>query len=137
AGAVDGPGQRQEAMSAAFDLRMMRRAIELAQLGRYTNHPNPRVGCVLTQGEQIVGEGWHAKAGEAHAEVRALEAAGDSARGATTYVTLEPHCYHGRTPPCTDALIRAGVKRVVCGTLDPNPKVSGAGTHQVVASALR
>jgi diaminohydroxyphosphoribosylaminopyrimidine deaminase/5-amino-6-(5-phosphoribosylamino)uracil reductase len=123
-------------MSEAFDLRMMRRAIELALLGRYTNHPNPRVGCVIAQGEQVVGEGWHAKSGEAHAEARALAAAGDKARGATAYVTLEPHCYHGRTPPCTDALIRAGVKRVVCGALDPNPQVSGAGIKQLVASGI-
>lgn len=123
-------------MSAGLDLQMMRRAIELALLGRYTNHPNPRVGCVIAQGEQIVGEGWHARSGEAHAEARALEAAGARARGATAYVTLEPHCYHGRTPPCTDALIRAGVKRVVCGALDPNPKVSGAGLKQLAASGI-
>ena len=123
-------------MSAELDLRMMHRAIELALRGRYSNHPNPRVGCVLAQGEQIVGEGWHAKSGEAHAEVRALAAAGDKVRGATAYVTLEPHCYHGRTPPCTDALIRAGVQRVVCGTLDPNPKVSGAGIKQLAASGI-
>jgi diaminohydroxyphosphoribosylaminopyrimidine deaminase/5-amino-6-(5-phosphoribosylamino)uracil reductase len=121
---------------APFDERMMRRAIELALLGRYSNHPNPRVGCVLTQGERIVGEGWHRKWGEAHAEARALAAAGDGARGSTAYVTLEPHCYHGRTPPCTDALIRAGVRRVVCGALDPNPKVSGAGVKQLVASGI-
>src|SRR4030095_10461490 len=116
------------------DEERARGAIELAQLGRYSNQPNPRVGCVLTVGEQIVGEGWHAKSGEAHAEVRALAAAGDRARGATAYVTLEPHCYHGRTPPCTDALIRAGVKRVVCGTVDPNPKVGGEGVKQTSAS---
>jgi diaminohydroxyphosphoribosylaminopyrimidine deaminase/5-amino-6-(5-phosphoribosylamino)uracil reductase len=119
-----------------FDEQMMRRAIELALLGRYSNHPNPRVGCVLTLGEQVVGEGWHRKWGEAHAEARALAAAGDKARGATAYVTLEPHCYHGRTPPCTDALIRAGVRRVVCGALDPNPKVSGAGVKQLAASGV-
>ncbi|HEY7638269.1 MAG TPA: bifunctional diaminohydroxyphosphoribosylaminopyrimidine deaminase/5-amino-6-(5-phosphoribosylamino)uracil reductase RibD [Steroidobacteraceae bacterium] len=115
---------------------MMRRALELARLGRYTNQPNPRVGCVITFGARIIGEGWHRKRGEAHAEVRALEAAGDSARGATAYVTLEPHCYQGRTPPCTDALIRAGVKRVVCGALDPNPQVSGAGVKQLLASGI-
>jgi len=123
-------------MSAAFDLRMMRRAIELAQLGRYTNHPNPRVGCVIAQGERIVGEGWHRKWGEAHAEVRALQAAGDAARGATAYVTLEPHSFHGRTPPCTDALIRAGVRRVYCGALDPNPKVHGDGVRQLGAAGI-
>ena len=123
-------------MFSSFDERMMRRALELAQLGRYSNHPNPRVGCVLALGERIVGEGWHRKSGEAHAEVTALAAAGDNARGATAYVTLEPHCFHGRTPPCTDALIRAGVQRVVCGMLDPNPKVSGAGVKQLVASGI-
>ena len=123
-------------MFSQFDERMMRRALELARLGRYSNHPNPRVGCVLALEEQIVGEGWHRKSGEAHAEVLALAAAGERARGATAYVTLEPHCFHGRTPPCTDALIRAGVKRVVCGMLDPNPKVSGAGVKQLVASGI-
>ncbi len=119
-----------------FDEGMMRRAIELAQLGRYTTDPNPRVGCVITRDERIVGEGWHRKSGEAHAEALALAAAGEAARGATAYVTLEPHCHRSRTPPCTDALIRAGVQRVVCGTLDPNPKVSGAGIKQLVASGL-
>jgi diaminohydroxyphosphoribosylaminopyrimidine deaminase/5-amino-6-(5-phosphoribosylamino)uracil reductase len=114
----------------------MQRAIELAQLGRYTNHPNPRVGCVIAQGERIVGEGWHRKWGEAHAEVRALEEAGERARGATVYVTLEPHSFQGRTPPCTTALIRAGVKRVVCGALDPNPKVYGEGVRQLEAAGV-
>jgi diaminohydroxyphosphoribosylaminopyrimidine deaminase/5-amino-6-(5-phosphoribosylamino)uracil reductase len=123
-------------MSAAFDEAMMRRAIELARLGRFSNHPNPRVGCVIVRDGTIVGEGWHRKSGEAHAEARALAAAGDNARGATAYVTLEPHCYQGRTPPCTDALIRARVKRVVCGSLDPNPKVSGAGIEQLAASGI-
>lgn len=114
----------------------MRRAIELAWLGRFTTQPNPRVGCVIAQGEQIVGEGWHRKAGEAHAEVLALRAAGEAARGATAYVTLEPHCFHGKTPPCTDALIRAGVARVVCGVLDPNPKVHGAGVRQLQQAGI-
>jgi diaminohydroxyphosphoribosylaminopyrimidine deaminase/5-amino-6-(5-phosphoribosylamino)uracil reductase len=120
-----------------FDERMMRRAIELALLGRYTNQPNPRVGCVLTQGERVVGEGWHRKWGEAHAEVRAIEAAGGEARGATAYVTLEPHSYQGRTPPCTDALIHAGVRRVICGALDPNPKVHGDGVRQLSAAGVQ
>lgn len=120
-----------------LDQAMMRRAIELADRGRYSNHPNPRVGCVITQGERIVGEGWHRKWGEAHAEVHALEAAGEAARGATAYVTLEPHCYQGRTPPCTDALIRAGVRRVVCGAPDPNPRVRGAGVRQLEAAGLQ
>ena len=112
-----------------FDRRMMRHALTLAERGRYTTHPNPRVGCVIVQDSQIVGEGWHRKWGEPHAEPLALEAAGDSARGATVYVTLEPHSYQSRTPPCTDALIRAGVRRVICGTLDPNPKVHGDGVR--------
>lgn len=118
-------------MFCEFDYRMMQRALELAERGRYTTHPNPRVGCVIVQGERIVGEGWHRKWGEPHAEPLALAAAGAAARGATAYVTLEPHCYHGRTPPCTDALIRAGVKRVVCGALDPNPRVAGQGIAQL------
>jgi diaminohydroxyphosphoribosylaminopyrimidine deaminase / 5-amino-6-(5-phosphoribosylamino)uracil reductase len=123
-------------MFSAFDERMMRRAIALAQLGRYTADPNPRVGCVIARDERVVGEGSHRKSGEAHAEALALANAGEAARGATAYVTLEPHCHRSRTPPCTDALIRAGVKRVVCGTLDPNPKVSGAGVKQLVASGV-
>jgi diaminohydroxyphosphoribosylaminopyrimidine deaminase/5-amino-6-(5-phosphoribosylamino)uracil reductase len=123
-------------MFCAFDERMMRRAIELAQLGRYTTDPNPRVGCVIARDERVVGEGSHRKSGEAHAEALALAVAGEAARGATAYVTLEPHCHRSRTPPCTDALIRAGVKRVVCGTLDPNPKVSGAGVEQLLASGV-
>jgi diaminohydroxyphosphoribosylaminopyrimidine deaminase/5-amino-6-(5-phosphoribosylamino)uracil reductase len=128
-------------MSAAgafseLDRRMMTRALELANRGRYTNHPNPRVGCVIAQGERVLGEGWHRKWGEAHAEVRALEEAGAAAMGATAYVTLEPHSYHGRTPPCTDALIRAGVARVICGALDPNPKVHGEGVRQLEAAGV-
>jgi len=121
---------------SAFEERMMRRAIELAQQGRYSNHPNPRVGCVLAQGETVVGEGSHLKWGEAHAEVHALRMAGEAARGAHCYVTLEPHSYHGRTPPCTQALIRAGVARVVCGALDPNPQVHGEGLRQLRAAGI-
>lgn len=120
----------------AFDRRMMERALELARRGLYTNHPNPRVGCVIVQGERIVGEGWHRKWGEPHAEVNALREAGDAARGGDVYVTLEPHSYHGRTPPCTEALIRAGVRRVVCGALDPNPKVLGNGVQQLRAAGV-
>jgi diaminohydroxyphosphoribosylaminopyrimidine deaminase/5-amino-6-(5-phosphoribosylamino)uracil reductase len=121
---------------SAFDHQMMRRALELAALGRCTSHPNPRVGCVIAQGERIVGEGWHRKWGEPHAEPLALAAAGAAARGATVYVSLEPHSYHGRTPPCTDALIRAGVKKVVCGALDANPKVHGQGVAQMQAAGV-
>lgn len=123
-------------MFTDFDHQMMRRAIELAALGRYSTHPNPRVGCVVVQGDRIVGEGAHRRAGELHAEPIALQAAGDAARGSTVYVTLEPHCHKSRTPPCTDALIRAGVKRVVCGTLDPNPQVHGAGMQQLAQAGI-
>jgi diaminohydroxyphosphoribosylaminopyrimidine deaminase/5-amino-6-(5-phosphoribosylamino)uracil reductase len=124
-------------MFSAFDERMMRRAIELAKLGRHTTQPNPCVGCVITRGERIVGEGWHRKWGEPHAEVLALQAAGEEASGATAYVTLEPHSYQGRTPPCTAALIRAGVSRVVSGVLDANPKVSGEGVRQLQAAGIQ
>lgn len=120
-----------------LDVLHMRRAIELAWLGRYTTHPNPRVGCVIAHRERVVGEGWHRRAGEAHAEVLALEQAGEAARGASVYVTLEPHCFTGRTPPCTQALIRAGVARVVCAMLDPNPKVHGRGIEELRAAGIQ
>lgn len=123
-------------MFSAFDEQMMRRALELAERGRYTTQPNPRVGCVITQGDRIVGEGWHRKSGEAHAEPLALQAAGSATKGATAYITLEPHSYHSRTPPCTEALIRAGIKRVFCGALDPNPKVHGEGVRQLQAAGV-
>ncbi len=96
-------------MSAALDEKMMRRALELARNGLYSCDPNPRVGCVIEWNGGTLGEGWHAKAGEAHAEIAALEAAGASARDATVYVTLEPCNHHGRTPPCVDALIEARI----------------------------
>ena len=105
----------------------MARALTLARRGLYSSDPNPRVGCVLLQNGDIVGEGWHERAGEAHAEVIALEAAGWRARGATVYVTLEPCCHYGRTPPCTKALLQAGVARVVAAMRDPNPQVAGQG----------
>ena len=111
----------------ADDYRQMARALALAQRGLYSVDPNPRVGCVLIQQGEVVGEGWHQRAGEAHAEVIALDAAGERARGATAYVTLEPCCHHGRTPPCTDALLAAGVARVVAAMSDPNPQVAGRG----------
>jgi diaminohydroxyphosphoribosylaminopyrimidine deaminase/5-amino-6-(5-phosphoribosylamino)uracil reductase len=119
-------------MFSDFDRRAMTRALELAARGLETTDPNPRVGCVITQGEEIVGEGWHERAGEPHAEVNALRAAGPKAAGATTYVTLEPCSHHGRTPPCVDALIAARVARVIFAAEDPNPRVSGRG-----AEALR
>lgn len=123
-------------MFTELDQTMMRRALALAELGRYTTHPNPCVGCVIVQGERVVGEGWHRKWGEPHAEPLALAAAGAAARGATVYVTLEPHSYQGRTPPCTDALIRAGVARVFCATLDANPQVQGTGVRQLQAAGI-
>ena len=123
-------------MFTPIDHQHMTRALELAELGRYTTQPNPRVGCVIAQGERIVGEGWHRKQGEPHAEPLALAAAGEQARGATAYVTLEPHCFHSRTPPCTDALIKAGVRRVVCAMVDPHPSVAGAGIEQLRAAGI-
>jgi diaminohydroxyphosphoribosylaminopyrimidine deaminase / 5-amino-6-(5-phosphoribosylamino)uracil reductase len=103
------------------------RALELAERGRGTTHPNPVVGAVVVAGGEIVGEGWHERPGGPHAEVVALEAAGDRARGAALYVTLEPCAHHGRTPPCVDAIVAAGIARVVVGAADPNPKTDGQG----------
>ena len=109
----------------AVDVECMRHALGLAALGTNTTDPNPRVGCVLTRADIIVGEGWHERAGGDHAEVRALQAAGSGARGTTAYVTLEPCASQGRTPPCTSALIAAGVRRVVYASPDPNPRMQG------------
>src|SRR3954462_7939318 len=110
-------------MSAAADNEFMARALELAANGLYTTTPNPRVGCVIVRDGEIVGEGWHERAGEAHAEVHALRAAGARAQGASAYVTLEPCAHRGRTPPCAEALVDAGVSRVVAAMVDPNPLV--------------
>lgn len=118
------------------DHRYMARALALAARGLYSTDPNPRVGCVLVQRGEVVGEGWHARAGEPHAEVLALRAAAERARGATAYVTLEPCCHHGRTPPCSDALIAAGVVRVVAAMTDPNPLVAGQGLAQLRAAGV-
>lgn len=109
----------------------MARAIELARNGLYTTDPNPAVGCVLVKDGVVVGEGWHVRAGEPHAEPNALAAAGGAARSATAYVTLEPCDYHGRTPPCSLALIEAGVDRVVYALDDPNPRVAGRGAQRL------
>jgi diaminohydroxyphosphoribosylaminopyrimidine deaminase/5-amino-6-(5-phosphoribosylamino)uracil reductase len=103
------------------------RALELAERGRGSTRPNPVVGAVVLAGDEIVGEGWHGRAGGPHAEVVALDAAGERARGATLYVTLEPCAHHGRTPPCVDAVLGAGISRVVVGASDPNPKTNGQG----------
>jgi diaminohydroxyphosphoribosylaminopyrimidine deaminase/5-amino-6-(5-phosphoribosylamino)uracil reductase len=113
------------------DYDYMRRVLSLAACGAATTQPNPRVGCVLVNEGQIVGEGFHSKAGELHAEREALRHAGDKARGATAYVNLEPCCHQGRTPPCTDGLIDAGVTRVIGAMSDPNPLVSGGGYEQL------
>lgn len=114
-------------MFSSIDHAMMLRAITLAKNGQYTTTPNPNVGCVIAHGDEIVGEGYHYRAGDPHAEVYALRAAGEKAMGATAYVTLEPCSHYGRTPPCAEALVKAGVKRVVCAMVDPNPKVAGRG----------
>ncbi|MEQ1580497.1 MAG: bifunctional diaminohydroxyphosphoribosylaminopyrimidine deaminase/5-amino-6-(5-phosphoribosylamino)uracil reductase RibD [Steroidobacteraceae bacterium] len=123
-------------MFTEFDHRMMARALRLAERGLYTTDPNPRVGCVITAHERIVGEGWTHPVGGPHAEVNALRAAGALSRGATAYVSLEPCSHHGRTPPCSDALIAAGVRRVVCAVGDPNPLVDGAGISQLRAAGI-
>jgi len=123
-------------MFSDFDRTAMQRALELAALGLATTHPNPRVGCVVARNGRIVGEGWHVRAGEAHAEVAALAAAGAQAAGATVYVTLEPCNHQGRTPPCVDALLAARVARVVYAIADPNPRVEGGGAARLEAAGV-
>ena len=109
------------------DIEFMQQAINLAKRGRFTTTPNPNVGCVIVRSGEIVGRGYHQKAGQGHAEVNALRDAGEQAKGATAYVTLEPCSHFGRTPPCAQGLIDAGIGRVVMAMTDPNPKVSGRG----------
>ncbi len=121
---------------SATDHGAMARALALAARGLESTSPNPRVGCVLVKDGETVGEGWHRRAGEAHAEVRALAAAGERAQGATAYVTLEPCSHFGRTPPCADALIEAGVARVVAAMQDPNPLVAGRGLERLRAAGI-
>jgi diaminohydroxyphosphoribosylaminopyrimidine deaminase/5-amino-6-(5-phosphoribosylamino)uracil reductase len=128
--------QSQVEPMAEKDRVHMARALQLAARGLYTTDPNPRVGCVVVRGDRVIGEGWHVRAGEPHAEVLALRAAGPEARGATVYVTLEPCSHTGRTPPCADALIGAGVARVVCCSVDPNPRVAGAGIERLQAAGI-
>jgi diaminohydroxyphosphoribosylaminopyrimidine deaminase/5-amino-6-(5-phosphoribosylamino)uracil reductase len=126
----------ESAAASESDVHYMRRALELAALGLYSTDPNPRVGCVLVSGGRVLGEGWHQRAGEAHAEVLALAAAGQTAAGATAYVTLEPCAHTGRTPPCVQALIGARVGRVVYAIGDPNPLVNGAGAAALRAAGI-
>ncbi|OCG54828.1 bifunctional diaminohydroxyphosphoribosylaminopyrimidine deaminase/5-amino-6-(5-phosphoribosylamino)uracil reductase RibD [Gilliamella sp. Imp1-1] len=114
----------------------MQQAIDLAKLGRFTTTPNPNVGCVIVKDDQIIGKGYHQKAGEPHAEVHALKMAGDEAIGATAYVTLEPCSHFGRTPPCADALIKAGIIRVVIAMQDPNPNVAGNGIKRLKEAGI-
>ena len=123
-------------MFSAADHEVMARALRLARKGLFTTTPNPRVGCVIVKDGAVVGEGWHARAGESHAEIHALNAAGEQSRGATAYITLEPCSHHGRTPPCADALIEAGVARVVAAMRDPNPQVGGNGLEKLRAAGI-
>ncbi len=122
--------------ASADDYRWMARALVLAERGLFTTTPNPRVGCVIVRDERIIGEGWHVRAGEPHAEVHALAMAGAAARGATAYVTLEPCSHHGRTPPCAEALVKAGVSRVVAAMQDPNPLVAGRGLARLQEAGI-
>lgn len=119
-----------------LDHQYMGRALVLARRGLYTTDPNPRVGCVLVRDGAVVGEGWHVRAGDGHAEVNALRQAGERARGATAYVTLEPCSHHGRTPPCADTLVNAGIARMVCAMVDPNPAVAGRGLERLRSAGV-
>ncbi len=121
---------------SADDHQFMARAIRLAGRGVWTTMPNPRVGCVIVRDGEIVGEGWHEWAGEAHAEIHALSRAGEKARGATVYVSLEPCSHYGRTPPCAEALIKAGVAKVISAMQDPNPSVAGRGLAMLKAAGI-
>ncbi|MEX0446426.1 bifunctional diaminohydroxyphosphoribosylaminopyrimidine deaminase/5-amino-6-(5-phosphoribosylamino)uracil reductase RibD [Xenorhabdus sp. SGI246] len=119
-----------------LDETYMSLALELACQGRFTTSPNPNVGCVIVKDDQIIGEGFHLRAGEPHAEVHALHMAGDKAKGATAYVTLEPCSHYGKTPPCADALIAAGISRVVVAMQDPNPQVAGRGLYKLQQAGI-
>lgn len=124
-------------MTKDLDVFWMQQAIQLAKKGQFTTHPNPNVGClILDRAGQLVGQGWHQKAGGPHAEVFALKEAGTAARGGTAYVTLEPCSHYGRTPPCAEALIEAGVARVVVAQMDPNPQVAGRGIQALKQAGL-
>lgn len=121
---------------SATDHALMARALRLAERGAYTTRPNPMVGCVIAHGDQVIGEGWHQRAGGPHAEVIALQAAGSGARGATAYVTLEPCAHVGSTPPCADALIETGIARMVAAMRDPFPQVDGAGFAKLANAGI-
>ncbi|HJT50323.1 MAG TPA: bifunctional diaminohydroxyphosphoribosylaminopyrimidine deaminase/5-amino-6-(5-phosphoribosylamino)uracil reductase RibD [Nitrosospira sp.] len=123
-------------MFSSTDHSYMAQALRLAEKGLYSTSPNPRVGCVLVHDARIVASGWHRRAGEPHAEINALNAAGPAARGATAYLTLEPCNHHGRTPPCADALIKAGVAKVIIAMQDPNPLVSGRGIGRLKEAGI-
>ena len=123
-------------VDSSFDRQCMARALELAERGLTTTDPNPRVGCVIAKDGAIVGEGWHERAGEPHAEIRALQAARGPLAGATLYVTLEPCSHFGRTPPCVDAVLAARVGRVVCAMVDPNPRVRGVGIKRLQTAGI-
>jgi len=123
--------------ATSSDNIFMSKAIQLAAKGLYTTQPNPRVGCVIVLENKIVGEGYHQKAGEPHAEIHALNQAGQKAKGATAYVSLEPCSHQGKTPPCADALISAGVNRVVCAMQDPNPLVAGKGLQKLEQAGIK
>lgn len=119
-----------------FDHECMAAALRLARKGLFTTDPNPRVGCVIADGECIIGRGWHQLAGGPHAEIAALKNASGPVTGLTAYITLEPCCHHGRTPPCTDALLEAGIERVVIAAEDPNPDIGGGGVHRLRAAGV-
>ena len=120
-----------------FDLNCMHRALELATQGQGHVEPNPMVGCVIATENRIIAEGYHEQFGEAHAEINALRHAGGQAAGATLYVTLEPCCHHGKTGPCSEAIVEAGVKRVVVAMRDPFPKVAGGGLAQIQEAGIQ
>ena len=123
-------------MTMNKDQFYMQQAIELAKLGRFTTTPNPNVGCIIVKNDHIIGKGFHMKAGLPHAEVYALKMAGDEAKDATAYVTLEPCSHYGRTPPCADALVKSGIKRVVIAMQDPNPNVAGQGIKRLTDAGI-
>lgn len=122
---------------SANDHKRMARALQLAKHGIATTQPNPRVGCVIVKAGKIIAEGWHEKAGYEHAEIMALQQAGDQARGATAFITLEPCSHHGKTPPCTDELIASGISEVIVAMQDPNPLVAGQGMQKLSHSGIK